>query len=730
MKTGGGVYKYNMKFAEKLIKKRKIVLISAAVVVLLSIAGIFMFLSGGKINSDMLVYLPESTSTYEGIEFLKQNFNIVGDAFVVAEGTDADFGLEAEVERIREIKGITQLLWYGDVINMESYASNPMLSKIMNTDTALLKDYMKRAVTPGDPDTKYNYVILILMEYSPSTEEAFNVHKQIRKELDGRSVAISGMTALADRIMSETLREAAYYIIFAALAVGIVLLIATSSFFEPVILLTALGVSVIVNMGTNLIYPSVSIISFAACSVLQLGIAMDYAIFYMHAYKEKRASADPQTAAAGAFSRTFTSIMASGLTSIGGFAALAFMEFRIGADLAAVIIKGILLSMLTVIILQPCLAVACDKLLIKTAHREIKISYNRVADAVVRRRKWIAAAAFLLIVPAFFAQHSVKYSYLKIYGEPEECSPQEQLAAKLGNQIIAAVPLELKTGTHKDFIRELLADEKISGVTGAYSALDISENNLEGFLDLLYPIETPKELSALDLLFRKVDGKWYTLYLITIDGDTEDEAAFATHAYMTATVDKYFEESYPLGVLTAVYDMSIVTVRDFVRVTLFSAAVIFIIMCFLLKSPGKSFAMVLLIELAVWINIGLNFLFGLKMNFMVYIIISSVQLGCTVDYGILLATRFEEEKRKLQSGARGAAAAAKATFPSITLSASMIFVVCTTITFVSKNLLVSEMAWVLARGALISYLCVIFILPALLAFFTKIKMPKKRADLP
>lgn len=718
-----------MKLNEKIVKHRKIILIATAIIAVLSIVGLAFFILDGRINSDMLEYLPDGTSTSDGIAFLKENFNIEGDAFVVVEGDAEDAELAEKVEKMRNIEGVTQFLWYGDVLAMDELASSlANLGISFPVDAQPLMDYMRQPIDKDDPDTKYNYVLLVLFDYSPSTPEAFNVHKQIREELAPRSVAISGMTALADRIMTETLGEAVYYILFGILAIAVVLLLTTSSFFEPVILLVTLGVSILVNMGTNLIFPQVSIISFAACGVLQLGISMDYAIIFMHIYKEKRRSLDPASAAASTIPSAMTSIIASGLTTIGGFAALAFMEFTLGVDLALVVVKGIALSVVTVLILQPCLTVVCDKLLIKTAHKQIHLGYGKVAEFSVKKRKWLVAAALLLIVPAFFAQSSVGFSYLKIYSPIENPNSQEILAEKLGNQIITAVPLIPKEGTQTDYIAELLEDEKIGNVMGAYSAISLGEKELAGLLALLEKIQSslPASFSAIETLFRQVDGRWYTLYLIEINGDTEDEAAFNTHSHITTVTDKYFDESYPLGMLTGVYDMAEITPRDFVKISLISALIILAVMTLLLKSFGKSFVMVLLIELAIWINIGLNFVFGAKMNFMVYILIGSVQLGCTVDYGILLATKFEEEKRRLNNSVQGAVSAAKSSFSAITLSASMITVACLAITFVSKNLLVKEMAWVLARGAMISYALVVLVLPALLAFFNRIRPDRKR----
>ncbi len=709
------------KFSAFVVKYRTVIIIVIAVLLVLSIVGTVFLILNDKINSDMLVYLPQGTSTGDGIKFLKEKFGVEGDAFVVVEGTENDTELSQSVNKMRsEIDGITTFLWYGDVEIIEFMAK---FAHIDGITTDEVKDYLRRPIFDDEGNiTGYNYVLLILFDYSPSTQEAFNVHKQIRAELGGnlgRSVAISGMTALADTVMTETMKEVPLYLIFSLIVVLIILFFSTSSYLEPLVLLVTMGVAVVVNMGSNYILPEVSIISFAASSVLQLGITMDYAIFLLHTYREERLQFNPIDAATRALPRTIVNILASGLTTVGGFAALYFMRFTIGADLANVIIKGVVLSIVTVIILQPCLMVLFDKAMLKTSHKTLKVNFEPVARGTLKGRIVIIIVAALLIVPAFMGQNNVKMSYLKIYKEPEEQTAQEKLAAELQNQVIVAVPIETKEGRHKDFMAELKTDEKIDSVLGAYSIIDIPEDKLIELVNM--PLIA--DIDMVQTFFAECgtaeNPMRYTLYLIGINGDTEDEAAFACHAHITETLDKYFENSYPLGVLTGVADMAKVTPSDFLRVTLISAGIILLVMCLLLKSVRKSFLMVLLIELAIWVNISISTVLGMKVNFMIYIIISSIQLGCTVDYAILLNSRFEEAKKQFSDTKTAVIKATASAFPAITTSASIIMAVCLAIYFVSKNLLVKEMAYLMTRGALISYILVIFVLPCVLSFFKK-----------
>lgn len=713
------------KFASAIIKYKKTILIIIISIFVLSIFGVVYFIFDNRINSDMLEYLPDKTPTSEGIKFLKEHFGIKGDAFIVVEGVDDDRELLESVERLKSLDAVSQFVWYGDIKEIDKIArilDTPFFDKSeIAIDTESLANYLKIPLENG----KYNYVLLMLFDYSPSTLQAFKMLDTIEKEFSDRSVAVSGMTALAKQVMQETLNELVFYLVFAVLAVSIVLLLTTSSFFEPIIMMVTLGVAIIINMGTNLIFPSISIISFASAGVLQLGVTMDYAIFFMHAYKEERLLFSPEDAAKKALPKTSTAIIASSLTTMGGFLALCFMQFKIGIDIAQVIVKGIVLSLLTVLVLQPILVVYCDKLLQKTKHRPLEINVEKLAKGILNWRKVIIGLAVVLIVPAFFAQLNVPFSYLKIYSQPKQQSAQQKKATELANQVIMAVPLETKTQGHEEFINELLVDQKITNVIGAYSVIQMPKEKMENLLNLVSGNKGSNNSSAFSTLFKKIDDKWYTLYLIEISGDTEDKQAFDTHRHLMTVSNKYFDNYYPLGILTGTYDMAKITPTDFVKVTLISAGVILLVLGLLLKSFRKSLIMVILIELAIWINISLNYIFNSSINFMVYLIISSVQLGCTVDYAILLSTRFEEAKVKYKDTITASKQAIISAFPAITTSAAIITAACISIVVVSNNLLVREMAWMLARGAVISYTLVITVLPCLLIYFKKKMDPQQ-----
>ena len=707
------------KFWSFVIDKRKFILVITAVIVIASIILTIALIFSNKINSDLLAYLPENTETGKGFKFLTNEFDIKGDGMFVVEGDEPGsqdyLSLVSQVNELASIDGVSHVIWYESIKDLD------ILASIFpgNVDISSLQNFLRR---PQEDSDKYNYVVLLFMDYSPSTEEAFYILDSAQEIFSGREYAVDGMTATARSVMRETIAEAPLYIIFGVLAVLIVLFLVTSSYIEPLILIITLGVSIIINMGTNLIFPEISIITFAASSVLQLGISMDYAIFYMHRYKEAKREIEDSIECAKYTSRTvYKTILASSLTTIGGFAALIFMEFDIGLDIGRVIMKGVALSLITVLALQPCLIIMLDKVIKKTSHKPLEVNFEKGSSFVIKYRYVFIVLAVVLIVPAFIGQSMTNFSYFKLFAENENPTSQEQLALELRNQLVVAVPLNtVDDKSHQDFIKDIKNIENIGPVLGAFEALKVDHKNLTPNVVRALQNLNPYVSSFFKIIEENGEEKVYTLYTITIMGDTETEESFTTFNAVSQVIDDYFEESYKMGMTTGVNDMRIITPRDFLRITIISATIILLIMAIILKSLRKSLIMVLLIELSIWINISITYLLGGSLNFMVYILISSVQLGCTVDYAILICSTYDEEMTKLKDSVKAAKSAIQRSFQAVLTSAGIIFVTCIAVYFVSNNLIVKEITFLLARGAFISFVVIILVLPGILVLFKKI----------
>ena len=714
-----------------IVKQRKAIVVITLLLVAFSIFYTVKLVDSGKINSDLLAYLPENTETSKGLKFMTEEFGIKGDGlFVVSAGEpdSEDYQLfSQDVKEVLEMEGVSNVVWYGTLDELENInmGNIPGVDMSRVIDTTSIIDFL---VHPQEENPGYNnYVVLVFMDYSPSTPEAFALLGDIETKFAARDSALDGMTYTARTILEETLAEAPMYLIVGVAIVLVILLLVTTSFIEPLILLLTLGVSMIINMGTNYFFNEISIITFAASSILQLGIAMDYAIFFMHRYREERdGGLSPEDSAAISGKAVFTTLIASSLTTIAGFGALIFMQFTIGLDLGRVIMKGVALSLITVIILQSCLTVIMDKLIKKTAHKALTIPFEKPASFLIKVRHIILAACVVLLVPAFIGQSRLDFSYFKMFEDPPQPTSQQVIAAELRNQMIVAVPVIPKEGkTHKQYLAELKEDENIGNIMGIFEVANISHILLPPPVVEKLMDESPYVSSMFAI--KEVNGKKvvYTLYTITVKSESETQASYDTLEHINTVTNKYFDESYPMGMLTGINDMKEITPKDFFRITFISVGAILLIMGLMLRSFRKAGLTVLLIELAIWINFSISFLLGQEVNFMVYLIITSIQLGCTVDYAILIINNFDEDMRKYKDSKLAAKSAISRSFNPVMTSASIIAGACMGVYLVSKNLVVKDTTFLLARGALISFALVVLVMPGLLVFFKKI-LPLKQ----
>ncbi|HKL73725.1 MAG TPA: MMPL family transporter, partial [Clostridia bacterium] len=672
---------------------------------------------------------------------------------------DFDFLQEENMQKLLKDPNLAS------IIPMFKYFADLPQALDMSVDTSEFGTYLKRDLGNG----VYLYAMLIMTDLPTSSTEAFALLDNIKAELSStkinvngetvdRAIESAGMTQNSKTTTEETLGDVPNFLIYAIIAVIIILLLTSASLIEPLILIVTLGISILISMGINYLYPSINIISYATSAILQLAITMDYAIFYMHSYRRKRQYLSAIDASKEAIPEVTPSIIASALTTIGGFVALYFMRFGIGADIANVIIKGIVLSVLGVLMIQPILTLLLDKVIIKTTHDFTGIINKKIAQKspeskglsktmivkpIARFSVWqritLIAIAVALLVPSYILQNRLSYNYLSMYASTAQ-TPEQVFAQELGNQTIVAVPLFTKAGySHEGFIEKVKMEPngKVSGIVGAFTTVkNISPNGMIAMLEILSDEKNISDMQSilntlsdptsegyamidnivkgyemsldeLDLeqynlgeidleemlkgfdptllnsYFAKVKDKWYTLYTISINGSTEDAEAKACYEYLENTMDEFFgiNTSYSIGMLTGSYDLMVTTPKDFLIVTLISAAIIFLIISILLKNPIKSIILVILIELGIWINFSITHLLGQQINFMVYIIISGIQLGCTVDYAILLAKTFENNRNKFKNSKECAINSAIEVIPSIFTSVIIIITVCMVVFF-------------------------------------------------
>lgn len=711
------------KLADFVIRFRIIVFALILAAAALSASGIYFLQDEGRINSDMLDYIGDGYVTRDGLDFLHTYFNVDGDAMFAVEGSDNDQELSEIIGRFSNYDGVRQIVWYGTLgIIDEMTEEYGALFKLLNidpaslTDTETLKGYLKR---PAEEEGKYYYVVLMLTEYSPSSKDGFALLDTIKEDLSPRKTAFAGMTETASAVMRNTFKELPYYLIIGGAVILAILLLTTTSFMEALIILMSLAAAILINLGSSYLLPEVSIVGYAASAVLQLGVTLDYAVLLLHNYKKKRRLLPPLEAAKQSLPSVWTFVICASLVTAGALSSLFFMKFSLGKDVAIALIKGVLVSMAVITVLVPALLYTFDKAIVKTSHKSVlTIASDKPHKALLKKRVLLAVITLIVAVPALILPANIKKSFFKIY-DNRHPDGAEIIAEELGNQLILTVPVKTKAGyTQQQFIEEVESLESVGLALGAFSAINLDGPAVEGLLDYTKVLSRP-ELSA---FFKKKDGVWYTMYMLVIKGNVEKDGVDMYRQIKNIT-DKYFDDAHSFGVLTGVYDMSMTTERDFKVVTAISAAAVFLLSLLFLKSLRKSLMTVFLVELGVFINLALASFTG-SVNFLIYIVIGAVQTGCTVNYAFFVSAKYSEIKRnEADSVAAATKAAAECTLPVLT-GAALLAATCAGVFLTSNNLIVKDMAALLARGGIIGAALSLIVLPGLLSFYKESKYPR------
>lgn len=783
-----------------------------------------------KVNYDLTSYLPEGYETHDGYEFLSENFHIHGDVEIGVKTTRDK--IRSVAEKVVALDGVTNAVWaeYLEMlvqfgvydIDDEDFLS---IYKVLVADEdgnapaiSLVTDG-KGNTTVTDDGAAYNWALLITMEYPPSSQEAIKIFGQITDILDAEVgsdengtplYSMSGMTEQANALYETVFDEIWLYCVIAGIVVLILLLVTTNSLIEPIVLLLTMVISIIINMGTNALFPSTSIITFACGAILQLGLSMDYAIFLLHQYRaELKTNIDPKQALAAAIPKSAKAVASSALTTVCGFLALICMKFEIGSDLGLTLAKGILCSLLTVIFLQPCLMLLMNKAHMRTQHKCLNFHFRAPVKRSIRDRKWIAAIFVLLFIPAAVGANFLHYNYVKFMPENDNGTHRYAMAKELGNQVMVVVPNEIVDADgnpvrdadgnrqfliekNYDFVQKLKAlgaetvevnynDEditvqKISFMLGLYVMFPedgtINFNgltlNLEQMLQLLDAYEQympNKQYTKFVERINELCGTNYTLFdLLNLFGITswdeieEMQAEFESklsqiNSYMSGgytmytvgitypEIDNESQESFDIldeikalanetfgdtgmrcyftGYTQGAYDFALITPNDYMLVTIISIVAILVILIFTLGGIKFPVLLVALIEFGIWINLIMQFIFaGGGINFMSYLVISAVQLGATVDYAILITTKFRALRKRFEPR-QASYMATTSSVMSVMTSALIMAGACFSVYFVTSNLIIKEMTFLMARGAIISAILVIFVLPALLVIADK-----------
>lgn len=697
------------KFSTFVTKHKLAIAIAFLVVTIVALICLFFV----PINSDIISYLPDDMTTSKGYAFLKQTFDMESDAIVAVKGASKEQMTEITA-KMQALEGVREngITWYGTLDSFGSMGNIPGLGVDIEDLVEQIKNNpdVQKLFCPKGVDGGI-WTIMVQMQVASSTNEASVILKQTKKIIEsyGLEFAVGGSAEIATSLLGTVVGEMPYFLIAAVVIVILVLVATTTSFFEPVILLTTLAISILLNLGSNIILGDVSVITFATSAILQLALSMDYSIFLMHAFRDERKKCfDDRTAMIRAIPKTFSTVCASALTTVGGFIALMFMQFGIGADLGIVLAKGVLMSLLTVVLLQPCLILFASKTTKKLEHPVKLPKFQKSAEVSVKGRKPIFAIALIALIPVLYCGLSISYSYMKMDKGNAELTEVQQVVEKMGNSILICAPNGASAKNHLEFIEEAKNIEGVSVVSSIYA---MAPKELSGTLHLAIMLNR-QELKA----YANIG---YVLYTMMIETESESPEEGVLLQSVRDSLKKHFGDNfYITGMAQAVNDLSVVTPKDFSLVSIISAIIIFVILMFSIRSAKYSLALMGVVEFGIFVNLALNFIMASPVNFMAYIIISSVQMGATVDYAILLTTKFKRNMATMPVK-EACLKAVKDSSLSILTSATILSTLCLAVCVITTNAIIGQVTLLIGRGAIISSILILFVLPAILIAITR-----------
>lgn len=694
-----------------------------ALFIVLALLGIFGVVLT-KINSDVLSYLPPESPTTEGMVFLEENFGVSSNTLIALDKNTDYENIKSYVSDIEQLEGVTTVLWIGSLDEVK--IGTVSLSNLEMIDE--IREKAEEILTRNG-----NYLVMVTMSVGASTNEAGEVIESIKEILNDEQYALGGTAPISRQVYDDSLRELPIYLAVAVILVLIVLFLTARSWIEPLIFITTMAIAVLINMGSNIIFGEISIITFCAAAILQLGMAMDYSIFLMHMYaEEKEKLFDSNEAAKKALKRTFPTVLASALTTMGGMGALFLMSFTIGEDLGGVLLKGIALSLITVIILQPCLLVIFDKVIERSKKRAIDFKFKGLAKFTVKNRIIVLVIFAILIVPCYLGQHFLDLSYLDFLPETETPNELTEYVSDLSNQLFIAVPIENdELLTQKEYIDNLNASSYVGSVTGLVSMLPEDMLNEEGRLtmELLGRTVDITELAITMGINMGFINNGYALYTVSFNDDIKLETEQSNEALeeVHAINSDSFENYYLTGIGQGVKDFQDITPNDFLKINLLSIGLVLLILMLNFRSIKYPFLLLLLIEFGIWFNFSIDRVINNDVNFLAYLVVGAIQLGATVDYAILVTSKYKECRRENLDPLKAAYSASSSASMSVLTSASIMLVACLSVAFIASNAVVKEIAALVARGAVISCVLVLCVLPSILAVSERIDIYVKNS---
>ena len=677
------------KFGKVIVKLRIPILILSFLLLIPSAIGYF----NTRVNYDILYYLPNEIETMQGQDILMDDFNKGAYAMVVVQNMDTK-STDRLIKKVENVDHVAQVISYTGIVG-EDVPSEIVPSKF--------RKYFEN-------DSTDTTLFAIFFDNTTSSDDTMNAITQIREKTEGQAF-ISGMSAVVTDTKNLSEKETPLYVLIAVVLVCIVLAIFMDSFLVPVFFMISIGMAIVYNLGSNILLGEVSYITKALAAVLQLGVTLDYSIFLWHSYKEMKEiyPDDHKEAMAVAIGNTLTSVVGSSITTVAGFIALCFMSFTLGLDLGIVMAKGVVFGVIGCVTILPSLILTFDRALEKTMHREIMPNFDKLATFIVNH-SWIFVIIFVVLLgPAIYGQNhtSVYYDLSDTLPDDLACSQaNKKLEENFDMNSIYMILAD--SGMSTDTANEML--DKLGDVDGVQFALGLDTALKSGIPQEFLPAKTVSELK----------GEDYQIMMIATDYKIASDEINNQISKVNDIVKSYDSKAMVVGEAPCTKDLITITDKDFKTVSAVSIVAIFVIILFVLKSISLPIILVSAIEFAIFVNMGIPYFTHTQIPFIASVVIGTIQLGATVDYAILMTTRYKKERSQGYAKKEAIQIALSTSIPSIIVSALGFFAATFGVGVYSSVDMIGSLCTLMARGAIISMFVVIFILPSLFVVFDKI----------
>lgn len=675
------------KFGRGVVKLRVPILI---VSVLLLIPSIFGFLST-RINYDILSYLPSDIETMKGQDIMLDEFGKGGFSLVMLDGME-DKDVEKVKEKIEKVDHVCDVLWYDTL-----------------ADVSLPKEVL--------PDDIYDFfntdnstMMAVFFDEATSADGSLEAVKEIRS-IAGEQCFVSGMSSVVEDIKDLTMQEAPMYVVIAVILTSIILALTMDSFLIPLFFMLSVGMAIIYNMGTNFIQGEISFITEALAAVLQLAVTIDYSIFLWHSYKEEKEKhpGDNKEAMAVAIGKTITSVVSSSITTVAGFLALCFMSYELGMDMGIVMAKGVVIGVICCITVLPSMILVFNKALEKTMHKDLVPSLEKPSKFIIKHHAAFIVLFIVVLIPAVYGQINTN-----VYYNLTDTLPKDL------NSVIANTKLDEEYNmatTHMLLVDADMEPKEVNSMLDEMGKVDGVSFSMS--LDTLIGPSIPREIVPESVTKILKSDKWQ-LMLIGSEYKVASDEENAQIDELSKILKSYDKDGMLIGEAAATKDLIDITDHDFKVVNIVSIAAIFIIILIALRSVSLPIILVAVIEFAITVNMGVPCFTNTTIPFIASVVIGTIQLGATVDYAILMTTRYKTERNAGKDKHEAVTIALTTSMKSIMVSALGFFASTFGVGVYSSVDMISQLCTLMSRGAIISMITVICILPSMLMLFDKV----------